>query len=281
MSQQVKSLVVISQEVLSKHFEGLLDVGTVPYYLLKEPLKKATPQQLYRIERANPHLLPESDELWLSHCLCYKDIRDAYFSGQHQDPRLWRQLYLQRFEENERRRQRVSEKIKNQYNKIQHEKEARSIKVLRGIAPIRTGRSYDAAKRSRSSRLFQETKKAADKVHAIYHCRQPHAASPTPKIIRPSTLIHSSKPPSALDKAYRSNRALYEAPPKRRPSSPLIPPPSKLDLPALPSPHQRTLPKKTDIFMPRKPASSPSFKSKSLSCKSLPSSPRSKLYKLP
>ncbi|CAO3623681.1 unnamed protein product [Cunninghamella echinulata] len=59
MLKQVKFLVQISQETLANNIDGLSYVGVVPYYLLKPSLKKATPQQLFLIERLNPHLLPE------------------------------------------------------------------------------------------------------------------------------------------------------------------------------------------------------------------------------
>ncbi|KAI7864314.1 RNA polymerase II transcription factor SIII subunit A-domain-containing protein [Spinellus fusiger] len=94
MSHQVKSLVVLSQEFITKHIDGLDDVGDVPYYLLRDALKRATAQQLYRLEKSNPHLVPESDELWLSHCMIYTDIRDGYRQGDYQDARTWRSLYL-------------------------------------------------------------------------------------------------------------------------------------------------------------------------------------------
>ncbi|KAF7732473.1 RNA polymerase II transcription factor SIII subunit A3 [Apophysomyces ossiformis] len=170
---------------------ALTDVGSVPYALLKEPLRKATPKQLYRIERANPHLIPDSDELWLAHCLYYSDIRQAYNEGQHQDPRTWRQLYLKRFEENERKKRIVSEKIKNQYNKIQDERAARSIKVLKGAVPSQ-GRGFNTAnisgitkssgtnKRDLQYTRGQTTAKAKP-FHAYEQCNQ-YAKAPVSSI---------------------------------------------------------------------------------------------------
>ncbi|KAI8098758.1 RNA polymerase II transcription factor SIII subunit A-domain-containing protein, partial [Halteromyces radiatus] len=132
MPFQVKSLLVISQDILTNNIDGLTYVGNVPYSLLKPSLKKATPQQLYLIERLNPHLLPESDELWLRHMSIFKDLLDAYHQGDHQDSTTWRGLYLKRYRENEERKKIISEKVKSQYNKIQHEKKARSIKMIKG-----------------------------------------------------------------------------------------------------------------------------------------------------
>ena len=50
-------------------------------------------------------------------------------------------------EENERRRQMARAKMKKEYNKIQSEKAAKSIKVLSGVVPIhgRRATTYEAA----------------------------------------------------------------------------------------------------------------------------------------
>lgn len=154
MPKQVKSLLVSCQDSLTKSLDGkkcgnhvvdldlmfsflvLSEVGCVPYSLLKDSLKHATPQQLYRIERANPvstvcfiikeigltilnylHFHIGSSfrirwydrnrikttrvtlkylnlELWLKHCLLFKDIRDDFEQGLHRNPKEWRELYL-------------------------------------------------------------------------------------------------------------------------------------------------------------------------------------------
>ncbi|KAI9321849.1 hypothetical protein BX666DRAFT_1034589 [Dichotomocladium elegans] len=107
-----------------------------------EALRRATAQQLERIERANPHFIPESNELWLQHCLSFANIRDAYHNGEYRDPAMWRSLYQKRFQEGERKRQIIRNKIKKEYSKIQSEKAARSIKVLKaGPVPAPNRRS--------------------------------------------------------------------------------------------------------------------------------------------
>ncbi|KAI9469045.1 MAG: RNA polymerase II transcription factor SIII subunit A-domain-containing protein [Benjaminiella poitrasii] len=169
MPKLVKTLKIICQDILSKYLDALDDVGCMPYSLLKPSLVHATPQQLYRIERANPDIALESDELWLKHFLQFKDLRDEYEQGSHRDSKQWRKLYLQRHEENEKKREMIKNKIKSQYNKIQSEKEKRSIKVLHGVVSTRGSRTYEAARRSTMSRLFQQTKKETDKLATMYH----------------------------------------------------------------------------------------------------------------
>ncbi|KAI8344490.1 RNA polymerase II transcription factor SIII subunit A-domain-containing protein [Chlamydoabsidia padenii] len=233
MPTQVKSLVLISQEILTKNIDGLSHVGSVPYSLLRPSLKKATPQQLYLIERLNPHLTPESNELWLRHMSSFKDLLDAYHSGDHQDSRQWRGLYLKRYQENEKRKKIISEKVKSQYSKIQNEKAARSIKVLKGVVRGRTHdtRRCSGTSNNGSSRLFLETKKAASKTNAIYrsHIQKPHQHSPTMHSLSPTSIMHISKPPSKLVKSYRSNQARYRSPTLSTPTYPMVIPPSSLD----------------------------------------------------
>ncbi|KAL0098127.1 RNA polymerase II transcription factor SIII subunit A-domain-containing protein [Phycomyces blakesleeanus] len=235
MSHQVKSLVMISQEVIAKHIEGLSDVGGVPYWLLKEPLKRATPQQLYRIERASPHLVPESDELWLSHCMCYSDLREAYRDGEYQDSRMWRQLYLKRYEEAARKRQLVSQKVKSQYSKIQSEKAARSIKVLKGVGPIR-GRTYEESRTTGASKLFRDTKKATIKANAIFHSPI-RRTTQSPSLFYPSESIRSHQPPSTLFAHTISQQP--NRPNNTRPvSKPIVPPSAKSNIPIHNQPQQ-------------------------------------------
>ncbi|OAD79980.1 hypothetical protein PHYBLDRAFT_185007 [Phycomyces blakesleeanus NRRL 1555(-)] len=272
MSHQVKSLVMISQEVIAKHIEGLSDVGGVPYWLLKEPLKRATPQQLYRIERASPHLVPESDELWLSHCMCYSDLREAYRDGEYQDSRMWRQLYLKRYEEAARKRQLVSQKVKSQYSKIQSEKAARSIKVLKGVGPIR-GRTYEESSylpyglfflkkiflafylgTTGASKLFRDTKKATIKAltiiltiiitwvpfdvnrNAIFHSPI-RRTTQSPSLFYPSESIRSHQPPSTLFAHTISQQP--NRPNNTRPvSKPIVPPSAKSNIPIHNQPQQ-------------------------------------------
>ncbi|SAM08202.1 hypothetical protein [Absidia glauca] len=247
MPTQVKSLVLISQEILTNNIDGLSYVGSVPYSLLRPSLKKATPQQLYLIERLNPHLTPESDELWLRHMSVFKDLLDAYRQGDYQDSRHWRGLYLKRYQENEKRKKIISEKVKSQYNKIQDEKAARSIKVLKGVVRGRTHdtRRFSGTNSNGSSRLFLETKKAASKTitcvgayrNAIYrsHVQKPyHLNSPlstttplnkTIPSLSPDTVMNVYKPPSQLARSYRTNHARYGSKPTSAPIYSMIPPP--------------------------------------------------------
>ncbi|KAI9306432.1 RNA polymerase II transcription factor SIII subunit A-domain-containing protein [Cunninghamella echinulata] len=243
MLKQVKSLVQISQETLANNIDGLSYVGVVPYYLLKPSLKKASPQQLFLIERLNPHLLPESNELWLNHMLSYTDLRVAYNQGLHQSSSSWRELYLKRYQENEQRKRAISEKVKNQYNKIQNEKAARSIKVIKNVTSVR-GRTNESRKTTGSSKLFIETRKAANKTNAIYRChahsaihKHPYAnasISNNNNNNNNSSIINISKPPSKLAQSYQSNRAKFGTPTILPSSvSQLIPPPSPIKSPSL------------------------------------------------
>lgn len=79
--QEVKTLKSTCQETLTKYLDGktcyvprkcslmysfyickvLLDVGCIPYSLIKDSLVHATPQQLYKIERSNPVSLNARD----------------------------------------------------------------------------------------------------------------------------------------------------------------------------------------------------------------------------
>jgi hypothetical protein len=60
----VPSLAALCIGWLKAHIDSLKHVGDVPYSLLKPVLVRCTSEQLMVIERCNPRLLPETDELW-------------------------------------------------------------------------------------------------------------------------------------------------------------------------------------------------------------------------
>ncbi|KAG2203675.1 hypothetical protein INT46_003322 [Mucor plumbeus] len=234
MLYTVKSLVVSCQDILTKHLDVLSEVGCVPYSLLKNSLVHATPQQLYKIEKANPDIATESDELWLKHCLTYKDIREDYYEqGLYRDSKRWRELYLNRYKENEKKRLLIKQKVKSQYSKIQNEKEKRSIKVLHGVVPTTGKRSYESARRSTMSKLFQQTKKETDKVlvyASIYHQKRPTPSTMPAyahKQSSSSTVIKLPKPTSQLTQSYQSYQSKYPRLHSLSPPAPLILPRSQ------------------------------------------------------
>ncbi|KAI8377085.1 RNA polymerase II transcription factor SIII subunit A-domain-containing protein [Choanephora cucurbitarum] len=226
-NKQVKSLVTACQDTLTKYLDILTDVGCVPYSLLKPAIAHATAQQLYRIEKANPDIAAESDELWLKHCLMFKDIRDEHQQGLHRDPKKWRELYLHTHHENEKKRQMIKEKVKSQYSKIKNEKEKKSIKVLHGVVPTKGRHSYEAARRSTMSKLFQQTRKETNKVASIYHSLSPSTKRPIQPISSSTTtIIHVPKPASRLVQSYRDNQTKHIRNPYSPPLPPLTPPKS-------------------------------------------------------
>ncbi|OAD05285.1 hypothetical protein MUCCIDRAFT_161980 [Mucor lusitanicus CBS 277.49] len=228
MPNTVKSLVASCQDILTKHLDVVSEVGCVPYSLMKNSLVHATPQQLYKIEKANPDIAAESDELWLKHCLTYKDIREDYYEhGLYRDPSKWRELYLNRYKETEKKRQLIKQKVKSQYSKIQNEKEKRSIKVLHGVVPTTGKRSYEAARRSTMSKLFQQTRKETEKVASIYQQKRPTVTSAMPMSFHhppSSTVIKVPKPASQLTRAYQSYQSKYPRLNSPPPPAPLIAP---------------------------------------------------------
>ncbi|CAO3623678.1 unnamed protein product [Cunninghamella echinulata] len=180
--------------------------------------------------------------------LSYTDLREAYYQGLHQSSSSWRELYLKRYQENEQRKRAISEKVKNQYNKIQNEKAARSIKVIKNVTSVR-GRTSESRKTTASSKLFIETRKAANKTNAIYRCHTHSAVHKPPyantsvsnnnnnnnsNSINSSSIINISKPPSKLAQSYQSNRVKFGTPTiLSSPVSQLIPPPSPIKSPNL------------------------------------------------
>ncbi|KAG2212385.1 hypothetical protein INT47_001746, partial [Mucor saturninus] len=239
----VKTLVACCQDSLTKSLD-------------------ATPQQLYRIERANPGLAAEL-ELWLKHCFLFKEIKDEHERGLHKNPKEWRELYLNRHTEVERKRKAIKERIASQYSKLKNEKAARSIKVLHGVVPVAKNHSYEAARQSTMSKLFQQSKRATNKATSIYQQPKKSTAAPSTAqnfVYAPSAsnLIRAPKPPSKLMKDYQHNRIQY--PRQKSPPASLIAPKSIIPLDHIervakkPKPEEKSLDKKTPIEERKRPS---------------------------
>ncbi|KAG2182815.1 hypothetical protein INT44_005795 [Umbelopsis vinacea] len=195
---------------------------------MEAPLKRATAQQLYRIEKCNPHITEETQDLWIPHCLTFRDMRIAYEAGNISLDTNWRETYLERHEENQRKRQLIGAKIKSHYNQIQNEKEARSTKFInKAILPSkrRVEHSFNhTSKRTRGNSLFAKTMHAARQEAAIYHShdnRRPNP-NPSPRHIN-TTVIRIDKVPSALQMSYSA--LSHKEPIQLKPPPILKPPP--------------------------------------------------------
>lgn len=72
----------------SLFFKALEFTGGVPYQVLKPVFERATPVQLFELEKYNEYLLDDTDELWRNHC--GKDFRNK----QRDEDETWREMYL-------------------------------------------------------------------------------------------------------------------------------------------------------------------------------------------
>jgi len=93
--------------VLTDNVDKIYYLGDAPYYLLKTVLQKCNTKQLSRIERLNPQIMDETDELWQEFC-------KKEFSRQRpdsDDDESWRELYLRCGREREDRLKDITKHI--------------------------------------------------------------------------------------------------------------------------------------------------------------------------
>ncbi|VDK53574.1 unnamed protein product [Anisakis simplex] len=109
---QVPSLSNICIRVLCSNIDAIEEVGDTPYYLLKPVLEKCNPEQLTYIERRNPHLMEDSDEIW------EKIVNRTYPKCQTADDETWRECYTRLCTETDRKLKLLSSRI------TQHSREA-------------------------------------------------------------------------------------------------------------------------------------------------------------
>lgn len=99
-SKGIPSLAHCCYRVLIENIDILGPMGDTPYKLLKPVLEKCTPNQLFTIEKYNPHFLYDTNELWEIHC------KRDYKLLSPLEHETWRDVYLRGFDERE-------EKLKN------------------------------------------------------------------------------------------------------------------------------------------------------------------------
>ncbi|MCP9263157.1 hypothetical protein DINM_006502 [Dirofilaria immitis] len=110
--------------ILLGNFLAIEEVGDTPYFLLKPVLEKCSLNQLCLIERRNPQLMEESDELW------ERIVSRAFPKCETANDETWRDCYYRLCKENERKLKLLSTKI------TQHNRET--------TAPVKTALLADA-----------------------------------------------------------------------------------------------------------------------------------------
>lgn len=109
-AKEVPTLQNLCIKVLTANINLIEEVGDTPYFLLKPVLEKCSLSQLCLIERRNPQLMEDSDELW-------KQIVNRTFPKcETVDNETWRECYYRLNEEKERKLKLLSRKI-TQHNR--------------------------------------------------------------------------------------------------------------------------------------------------------------------
>ncbi|CAG9537080.1 unnamed protein product [Cercopithifilaria johnstoni] len=122
--KEVPTLQNLCIKILIANINSIEEVGDTPYFLLKPVLEKCSLSQLCLIERRNPQLMEDSDELW------ERIVNRAFPKCEIAHDETWRECYYRLCEENERKLKLLSTKI------TQHNREA--------TAPIKTALLADA-----------------------------------------------------------------------------------------------------------------------------------------
>ncbi|KAM3728273.1 Transcription elongation factor B polypeptide [Dirofilaria immitis] len=124
IAREVPTLQNLCIKILIANINSIEEVGDTPYFLLKPVLEKCSLNQLCLIERRNPQLMEESDELW------ERIVSRAFPKCETANDETWRDCYYRLCKENERKLKLLSTKI------TQHNRET--------TAPVKTALLADA-----------------------------------------------------------------------------------------------------------------------------------------
>ncbi|CAG2116682.1 unnamed protein product, partial [Medioppia subpectinata] len=99
--------------VLTDNIDKIHYLDDAPYYLLKPVLQKCSLRQLTRIEKLNPQILEDTDELWKG--FCNKEYRGK--EPDSEEDECWRELYLRCGQERDNRLKNITKFISNKQQK--------------------------------------------------------------------------------------------------------------------------------------------------------------------
>ncbi|ORX55994.1 hypothetical protein BCR36DRAFT_346476 [Piromyces finnis] len=143
----------------------------VPYYLVESVVKRCTPEQLLKLEKFNESYREDTQELWKFHCKGkFTDIRNECEEGKLDDVEDWRDLYWKRQQTENARLERIKEKMKSSYNKLEKTKQRKSIKLNENLRPkmrsfsspsYSSNSSGSSLKVKRNASLMQRARAAA------------------------------------------------------------------------------------------------------------------------
>jgi len=112
--------------------------NNIPYFILESVIKRCTPEQLLKLEKLNKAYRSETKELWKNHCKDkFSDIRNEIDEGKLDDVEDWRDLYWKRQQSENARLERIKEKMKLSYSKLDKTKQKKSIKINENLKPRR------------------------------------------------------------------------------------------------------------------------------------------------
>ncbi|KAK9234594.1 RNA polymerase II transcription factor SIII subunit A-domain-containing protein [Lipomyces kononenkoae] len=123
------SLFQICLQTCMRHTNRIVDVGDIPYDIIKPVLSGMAPSQLIAIEEKSPHIKPETDELWEGF------IRHTFREQEIQQSKVRkigdvRKQYYMLLEARRLRLKKTSERVKAQYDALEREKAQKRIVTL-------------------------------------------------------------------------------------------------------------------------------------------------------
>ncbi|KIJ35758.1 hypothetical protein M422DRAFT_34549 [Sphaerobolus stellatus SS14] len=186
-SSKVPPLSYYCYRYLNSHLDSIQGLGDVPYSLCEPILQQCSAEQLLAFERSSPHLKEESQSVWQS--LCFRDFRRweaRYQTGEIAEPKCWRKQYFTCREDEEKRLEEVSMRIRNRREEVDQEKKERQVIVTDRLPPAKRTRFNPGP--SRPKTLLEKTKAESIKMQRFVY--GPSRLSPiSSKVIKPRTVV--------------------------------------------------------------------------------------------
>ncbi|KAJ2084155.1 Elongin-A [Coemansia sp. RSA 988] len=204
------SLKELCQRTLRANIGRIRHLGPVPQYLVAEVLAQCTVEQLEAVEHCNPHLIPDNEDLWMTHCTAkYAEMRQLQLDidqGIASPVLSWRSQYWDMRRQDEIRAQQIMERVRSRTAEIERKRNARKIQQIpASVACGLRGKSAAASRQpslSKGASLMQHARmKAKAHIQMLGPSSTPRATGriqPNVSDARspPSQSVHAPKLPA-------------------------------------------------------------------------------------
>lgn len=123
---------------LSRHIDGLTDVGCVPFEMIAPVLKQCSAAKLAELEAINGWPAESTSEYWKA--LCLRDFGSSALSSTSGETNKWADVYRLLEQSKKDKLEKMRSSLKAQYGRVEQKKIANRTVVIDRLPPKKRGK---------------------------------------------------------------------------------------------------------------------------------------------